>query len=96
MIARLAHWTRSRPHLLRGSDRLAGLGVDSLTKVELVAEIESQFGLLVDDETAGALGSVQDLFDLVASAGGAATVFGAAGPISSGSREPSAFPPPQG
>lgn len=60
-VARLA---RTRPDLVRPDDRLADLGVDSLTRVELVGELEARFGLRLDDEAAAALERVQDLFDL--------------------------------
>jgi long-chain acyl-CoA synthetase len=64
VVATLARLTRTRPDRLRGGDRLADLGVDSLTRVELVGEIEAHFGLRLDDAAAAALGRVQDLFDL--------------------------------
>ena len=64
VLATLARLTHSRAELLDASDRLVELGVDSLTKVELLSEIETQFGLVVDDETSAGLRSVQDLLDL--------------------------------
>jgi acyl carrier protein len=57
--------TRARPDLLRAEDRLAELGVDSLTRVELVAAVEARFGVSVDDEAAASFGRVQDVLDLV-------------------------------
>lgn len=64
MIATLARLTRSRPDRLRPGDRLADLGLDSLTHVELVGEIEARLGRRLDDAAAAALGRVQDLLDL--------------------------------
>ena len=64
LIATLARLTRARPELLRASDRLADLGVDSLTRVELIGAIEARLGRRLDDTTAAALGRVQDLYDL--------------------------------
>ncbi len=64
VVEALARLTRARPDLLRASDRLADLGVDSLTRVELVGELEARFDLRLDDDTAAALDRVQDLFDL--------------------------------
>ena len=66
VVATLARLTRARPELLRADDRLAELGVDSLTRVELVAEIEARLGLAVDDRAAASLHRVRDVFDLVA------------------------------
>jgi long-chain acyl-CoA synthetase len=65
LLTTLAHLTRSRPDLLEPADRLIELGVDSLTRVELLSEIEARFGLIVDDETASRMASVQDVLDLV-------------------------------
>ncbi|MEM7350362.1 MAG: AMP-binding protein, partial [Acidobacteriota bacterium] len=64
VIEALARLTRTRPDLLSASDRLADLGVDSLTRVELVGELEARFGLRLDDAAAASLERVQDLFDL--------------------------------
>ncbi len=64
VVETLARLARARPDLLRASDRLADLGVDSLTRVELVGELEARFGLRVEDDTAASLDRVQDLFDL--------------------------------
>ncbi|HEX9735475.1 MAG TPA: AMP-binding protein, partial [Thermoanaerobaculia bacterium] len=67
VIDTLARLTRARPDLLRAEDRLSELGVDSLTRVELVAAMEERFGMSVEDETAASLGRVQDVLDLVSS-----------------------------
>jgi long-chain acyl-CoA synthetase len=64
VIEALARLTHTRPDQLRAADRLADLGVDSLTRVELVAELEARFGLRLEDGQAAALDRVQDLFDL--------------------------------
>ena len=64
VIETLARLTHSRTDLLRPTARLADLGVDSLTRVELVGEIEARFGLRLDDTAARGLGNVQDLLDL--------------------------------
>ncbi|MDH3403393.1 MAG: AMP-binding protein [Acidobacteriota bacterium] len=66
ILAVLARLTRSRPDAVSASDRLTELGVDSLTRVELVSELEGRFGLAVDDEAAAALATVRDVLDLVA------------------------------
>jgi long-chain acyl-CoA synthetase len=63
-IATLARLTRTRPDQLRPGDRLADLGIDSLTRVELIGTLEARRGRRLDDATAGALERVQDLFDL--------------------------------
>jgi len=65
VIDTLARLTRRRPDQLRASDRLADLGVDSLTRVELVGAFEARFGRRLDDSTAAALGRVRDLFDRI-------------------------------
>lgn len=67
LLATLARATRRRVDQLTPNDRLPELGVDSLTQVELIAEIESRFACRVDDETAGALRRVEDLTALVRS-----------------------------
>jgi len=64
VIETVARLTRTRPDQLRAEDRLADLGVDSLTHVELIGALEARSGLRVDDATAGSLLRVQDLFDL--------------------------------
>lgn len=65
VLATLARLTRHRLDLLKGSDRLAELGVDSLARVELMAEIEGHFDLRVDDDSAAALSRVSDVLELV-------------------------------
>ncbi|MEM7582760.1 MAG: AMP-binding protein [Acidobacteriota bacterium] len=67
IVETLARLTRARPDLLSASDRLADLGVDSLTRVELVGELETRFNVRLDDSTAASLESVGDLFDLAES-----------------------------
>ena len=64
VIATLARLTHSRPELINPNSRLADLGVDSLTKVELIGELEARLGFRVNDAAAGSLGRVQDLLDL--------------------------------
>ncbi len=64
IIETLARLTRTRPDLLGPDDLLADLGVDSLTRVELVGELEARFDLRLDDQHAASLERVQDLFDL--------------------------------
>ncbi len=65
VIDTLARLTRARPDQLRAGDRLADLGVDSLTRVELVGAIEARFGQRLDGATVAALGRVGDLLALV-------------------------------
>jgi acyl carrier protein len=64
VIATLARLTHSRPEVINPNSRLADLGVDSLTKVELIGELEARLGFRVDDAAAGSLSRVQDLLDL--------------------------------
>jgi acyl carrier protein len=42
------------------------LGADSLDMVEVTMELEQEFSISVSDEEAGAVKSVQDVFDIVA------------------------------
>ncbi len=65
VLETLARLTGTRADLLSAGDRLADLGVDSLTRVELIGAIEERLELRLDDATAGAVDRVQDLFDLV-------------------------------
>jgi long-chain acyl-CoA synthetase len=65
VLETLARLSRTRLDTLQPSDRLAELGVDSLTRVELVAELEGHLGVPINDAAAASLGRVQDLFDLV-------------------------------
>lgn len=44
---------------------LLDLGIDSIGKVDLVGEVESQFGMKVDDQVAAAVARVSDLIRLV-------------------------------
>ena len=43
----------ARPDTIHPSNRLNDLGVDSLTKVELIGELEARLGFRVDDAAAG-------------------------------------------
>jgi long-chain acyl-CoA synthetase len=65
VIDTLARLTRGRADAIQASSRLGDLGIDSLTKVELVGEIETRLGFRLDDARAGALTRVEDLLDLV-------------------------------
>ena len=64
VIAILARLTHARPDTISARQRLNDLGVDSLTKVELIGEMEARLGIRVDDATAATLSRVQDLLDL--------------------------------
>ncbi|MCH9651385.1 MAG: AMP-binding protein [Deltaproteobacteria bacterium] len=64
VVETLSRLTRTRADLVGAEDRLADLGVDSLTRVELVGELEARFGVRLDDDQAASLDQVQDLFDL--------------------------------
>jgi long-chain acyl-CoA synthetase len=65
VIATLARSTHVRPDLISPADRLGELGLDSLTKVQVIGELEARFDLRVDDASVASLACVQDLFDLV-------------------------------
>jgi long-chain acyl-CoA synthetase len=65
VISTLARLTHARPDTIHPGNRLNDLGVDSLTKVELIGELEARLGFRVDDAAAGSLSRVQDLLDLV-------------------------------
>ena len=54
---------RCRPDRLRAGDRLAELGVDSLTRVELVGALEARIGRSLDDAEVAALAHVRDVVD---------------------------------
>ena len=62
VIDTLARLTHRRPDQLGADDRLADLGVDSLSHVELIAALEAQFGHQLDDGTVASLSHVRDLF----------------------------------
>ncbi len=64
IVAALARLTATRPDLLRPATRLSEIGVDSLTLVELLGELEAELGLSLDDDAAGSLERVGDLFAL--------------------------------
>ena len=59
--------THARPDTIQAGSRLAELGVDSLTKVELIGELEVRLNFRVDETAVSALIRVQDLIDLVQS-----------------------------
>lgn len=65
VVDTLARLVGRRPDQLRAADRLADLGVDSLTRVELVAAFEARFVKRLDDSTAASLQRLQDLFELI-------------------------------
>lgn len=64
VIATLARLTQTRPDILSADQRLNDLGLDSLSKVELIGELEARFGRKVDDSAVASLRKVRDLFDL--------------------------------
>ncbi len=68
-IATLSRLTHVRSDAITATQRLADLGVDSLTRVALVGEVEARFDLRVQETTVAALHRVQDLLDLVSTAG---------------------------
>ncbi|MFQ5461219.1 MAG: AMP-binding protein [Phycisphaerae bacterium] len=63
----------------RDAHLLLDLGVDSIGKIEVIGEIEAQFGLDIDDATAGKIARVSDLL----------AVIGDRKPIPGGKRDPS-------
>ncbi|HMB55287.1 MAG TPA: non-ribosomal peptide synthetase, partial [Thermoanaerobaculia bacterium] len=63
-IATVARLTRGRADQLTPDDRLADLGVDSLTRVELVGEIEARRGGRLDESVVARLERVRDVSDL--------------------------------
>ena len=68
VIATLARLTHSRADIIHPNNRLADLGVDSLTKVELIGELEARLGFRMEDGVAGSLNRVQDLLALARTA----------------------------
>jgi acyl carrier protein len=65
VIATLSRLTRVRSDSLSAAHRLADLGLDSLSKVELIGELEARFDRRVAEASVASLSRVQDLFDLV-------------------------------
>ena len=63
-VSTLARLTRARPDRIRPDDRLAEIGVDSLTRVELVGALEARTGRRLDDAAVATLASVQDVVEL--------------------------------
>ncbi len=56
---------RPEESIHRDMHLLLDLGIDSIGKVDLIGEIESQFAMRVEDEQAGAVARVSDLVSLV-------------------------------
>jgi long-chain acyl-CoA synthetase len=65
VIDTVARLTRTRPDQVGAGDRLADLGVDSLTRVELVAAVETRLDRRLDDSAIVSLRRVRDVFELV-------------------------------
>jgi long-chain acyl-CoA synthetase len=63
VLARLTH--KSESVIRRDGNLLLDLGVDSLMKLQVVAELESHFDVELPDETASAIARVGDLYALV-------------------------------
>ncbi len=62
----VAKLVKREPHEIRGEDNLLlDLGIDSLMKIELLSEVEEQYGVALNDEVAVRVGRVSDLFALV-------------------------------
>ena len=59
------HAKRPEHAIHRDMHLLLDLGIDSIGKVDLIGEIESQFQMRVEDEQAGAIARVSDLVRLV-------------------------------
>jgi len=64
LLATLARLIRRRPEELRAGDRLVDLGVDSLTRMELLGALEARSGRRLDPATIAGLVRVQDLIEL--------------------------------
>jgi long-chain acyl-CoA synthetase len=65
VLSTLSRLTHVRADSLAAADRLAELGLDSLSKVELIGELESRFDRRIDESSVASLSRVQDLFDLL-------------------------------
>jgi len=63
VLEALARLTRRRPDTLGSKVRLVELGLDSLARVELMAEVEGRFGLRMDEDSAAALSRVGDVVE---------------------------------
>ncbi|HZF12895.1 MAG TPA: AMP-binding protein [Thermoanaerobaculia bacterium] len=65
VIATLSRLTHVRSDSLGAAQRLAEIGLDSLSKVALIGELEARFDRRVEAASVASLSRVQDLFDLV-------------------------------
>ena len=62
----VAKLVKREPHQIRAEDNLLlDLGIDSLMKIELLSEVEEQYGVAINDEVAVRVGRVSDLYALV-------------------------------
>ena len=65
VLATLSRLTHIRSDNLGATHRLAEIGLDSLSKVALIGELEARFDRRVEEASVASLSRVQDLFDLV-------------------------------
>jgi acyl carrier protein len=56
------------PHAIPQADRLRDLGIDSLDLTEIVARIDTEFGLVLSSGELGRMRTVADIVAVVASA----------------------------
>ncbi len=62
----VAKLVKREPHQISAEDNLLlDLGIDSLMKIELLSEVEEQYGVAINDEVAVRVGRVSDVYALV-------------------------------
>ena len=67
-VRRIVAQTSARGHDVRDTDTLADLGLDSLGRVALLAAVEEETGVSIDDAEVGPQSTVAELVQLVATA----------------------------
>ena len=61
----LEHYTGKKQTLNRDADLMKDLGLNSLELIELVVEIEEEFGISIEDREIQSLSSVDDVIRLI-------------------------------